>query len=97
MNITLLNMCYVAGYTFIWVETVLLLLCLILRAACIHRSDIRSTLDRMKFTAGPLLLLRTSCSGLRVVRISACVQPECETVRLFEVCTCDSNDSRVVF
>lgn len=61
-------------FTLIRVETVLLLLCLILKPACIHRSDILSTLDRMKCIAGPLLLLMTSYSGLRVVRISACVQ-----------------------
>lgn len=60
--------------TLIWFESLLLLLCLILRPACIHRSDILSTLDLMNFMAGPLLLLRTPYSGLRVVRISACVQ-----------------------
>lgn len=64
-------------YTLIWVEPFLLLPCLIFRPACIHRSDVLSTLDRMKFMAGPLLLLMTSYSGLRVVRISACFQSQC--------------------
>lgn len=61
-------------YTLIWFDTVLLLLRLILRPACIHGSDILSTLERIKFTAGPLLLLMTSYSWPRDVRISACAQ-----------------------
>lgn len=47
-------------YTFIWVNTVFLLLCLIFRPAWIHHTDIRSTLDRMNLIAGLLLLLIAS-------------------------------------
>lgn len=62
----------VVVYTLIWLETFLLLLCLILQPAWIHRSDNLSTLERKKLMAGPLWLLMASYSGLRVIRISAC-------------------------
>lgn len=60
------------AFTLIWFGMVLLFLFLILSPAWIHRSDVLSTLVRMKFMAGLVWLPMAWYSGLRVVRISAC-------------------------